>query len=487
MKKRILILLFVLIATRLYALINIGSVSDFKDLSKEKQNRYIIAGQLAQAAYQGEAIPPGYRPATRAEYNKYIGLVSQTMVYNPQTGHFEDGAYASKDNNGLAGSLLINEQDGSIVLAFRGTEIEDFADIKADVKQFLGGTPEQYKIADLMLGRLIANTEAEGTQILNLGHSLGGGEATYAALRNYSSRVTTITFNAAGLNEQNIRDEDILNPDIRKRITNIRVKGDVVSQTGLLVGNTYEVTNYLTQIDYSADTFTKALALSSPIFSGFVVQGEYMNKKNQLYYSHLMNYVMGQMIMDTQKKETGNNIDEDNGTFSDGETVENGDSVYQSSDAAYQILLNGGTDSQMVENGDLVCQPSDDNNSSDGNAIDGDDITDNETSSNDEFVEYGDMCLPPDDNHYITEEGNNENSDDVGNIVAGWSGIKEVFDTALDETAIVGPTIPHKRVLWLFSGESLLDSITSLWNGVTGNAEYKNQESTFEALKGKLQ
>lgn len=89
--------------------------------------------------------------------------------------------------------------------------------------------------------------------------------------------------------------------------------------------------------------------------------------------------------------------------------------------------------------------------------------------------------------NYITEEGNNENPDDVSNIVAGWSGIKEVFDTALDEMAIVGPTIPHKRVLWLFSGESLLDSITSLWNGVTGNAEYKNQESAFESLKGKLQ
>lgn len=123
----------------------------------------------------------------------------------------------------------------------------------------------------------------------------------------------------------------------------------------------------------------------------------------------------------------GDNVT-DNGIFSDGESVENGDSVYQSSDAAYQILLNGGTDSLMVENGDLVCQPSDDNN-------------------------------------YITEEGNNENPDDVSNIVAGWSGIKEVFDTALDEMAIVGPTIPHKRVLWLFSGESLLDSITNLWDG----------------------
>ena len=174
------------------------------------------------------------------------------------------------------------------------------------------------------------------------------------------------------------------------------------------------------------------------------------------------------------RKSYDNFIDGDNvinnGTFSDGETVENGDSVYQSSDAAYQILLNGGSDNQMVENGDLVCQPSDDNN-------------------------------------YITEEGNNENPDDVGNIVAGWSGIGEVFDTALDEMAIVGPTIPHKRVLWLFSGESIWDlfksageslakniSIDELrkkfsgkWDGVTGNAEYKNQESAFESLKGKLQ
>ena len=104
------------------------------------------------------------------------------------------------------------------------------------------------------------------------------------------------------------------------------------------------------------------------------------------------------------------------------------------------------------------------------------------------MVENGDLvCQPSDDNNYITEEGNNENPDDVSNIVAGWSGIKEVFDTALDEMAIVGPAIPHKRVLWLFSGESLLDSITNLWDGVTGSAGYESQESAFESLKGKLQ
>ena len=41
MKKRILILLFVLIATRLYALINIGSVSDFKGCL------YLFEGKLS--------------------------------------------------------------------------------------------------------------------------------------------------------------------------------------------------------------------------------------------------------------------------------------------------------------------------------------------------------------------------------------------------------------------------------------------------------
>lgn len=395
MKKRILILLFVLIATRLYALINIGSVSDFKDLSKEKQNQYIIAGQLAQAAYQGEAIPPGYRPATRAEYNKYIGLVSQTMVYNPQTGHFEDGAYSSKDNNGLAGSLLINEQDGSIVLAFRGTE--DFTDMKSDTKQFFGGTPEQYKIADLMLGRLIANTEAEGTQILNLGHSLGAGEATYAALRNNSSRVTTITFNAAGLNYRNIRDEDILNPDIRKRITNIRVKGDVVSQTGLLIGNTYEVTNY----------YEKVVQNNSMIDS-------VLNSSNAHFISICNAYMKTDMALSS------------NNRISD------------------SVSIIDSPDDGKAENGDLVYPPSDDNN-------------------------------------YITEEGNNE-----------------------DEIAIL-PMIPHKRVLWLFSGESMWDSFNSVgeslakdisidelrkkfsgkWNDVTGtnNSNMNDIKSNIDWVK----
>jgi hypothetical protein len=203
------------------------------------------------------------------------------------------------------------------------------------------------------------------------------------------------------------------------------------------------------------------LSKDKKLFASFAkgLQGYFKaNRKNiedSEWYKKDSEDLQGDAITDNGEKSNDNNsIDgdniTDNGTFSDGETVENGDSVYQSSDAAYQILLNGGTDSQMVENGDLVCQPSDDNN-------------------------------------YITEEGNNENSDDVSNIVAGWSGIKEVFDTALDEMAIVGPTIPHKRVLWLFSGESLLDSITSLWDGVTGSADYDSQKSSFEALKGKLQ
>ena len=137
----------------------------------------------------------------------------------------------------------------------------------------------------------------------------------------------------------------------------------------------------------------------------------------------------------------GDNIT-DNGTFSDGEAVENGDSVYQSS-YAYQVLLNGGVNDQTVENGDLVYQPS--------------------------------------DNNYITDEGNNGNPGDAGNIVAGWSGIGKVVDAA----AIL-PTIPHKRVLWLFSGESMWDSFKSTGKSLAENIDLSELRKNFSDMWKKV-
>ena len=142
----------------------------------------------------------------------------------------------------------------------------------------------------------------------------------------------------------------------------------------------------------------------------------------------------------------GDNVT-DNGTFSDGEAVENGDSVYQSS-YAYQVLLNGGVNDQTVENGDLVCQPS--------------------------------------DNNYITDEGNNGNPGDAGNIVAGWSGIGKVVDAALDEAAIVKPTISHKRILWLFSGESMWDSFKSTGKSLAKNIDLSELRKNFSDMWKKV-
>ena len=143
----------------------------------------------------------------------------------------------------------------------------------------------------------------------------------------------------------------------------------------------------------------------------------------------------------------GDNIT-DNGTFSGSEAVENGDSVYQSS-YAYQILLNGDADGQTVENGDLV-------------------------------------CLPSDDNNYITDEGNNENPDNPGNIMTGWIGIGKIVDAALDEAAIVKPTISHKRILWLFSGESMWDSFKSAGKSLAENIKLSELRKNFSDMWGKV-
>ena len=287
----------------------------------------------------------------------------------------------------------------------------------------LGIMPEQYDEAAEMLTRLIRNTSNSQTKIKVVGHSLGGAVAVYATLlQDDLKRVTTTTFNPAGLYPTNQIKKAYMSAS--SVITNIRVKGDKVSQTGVLVGTTYDVTNYMEQYGFGS-----------------------------LGTSHKIAWTIRYMIMDARTNATGNNIDgdnvTDNGTFSDGEAVENGDSVYQSSDAAYQILLNGGVDSQTVENGDLV-------------------------------------CLPSDDNNYITEEENNENPDNSGNIVAGGSGIGKIVDAALDEAAIVKPTISHKRILWLFSGESMWDSFKSVGKSLAENIKLSELREKFSDMWGEV-
>jgi hypothetical protein len=218
-----------------------GKVRNYEDISSNsKKNALREDAMLAKSAYEDGSIPPGYRAATEAEFNQYIGQTStQRLKYDSATGHFRStgGWWGIDEGNGLGGRLLINEKDGSIALAFRGTEAS-LTDVDADVSQFLGGTPEQYKEATEILNKLVHSTEETGQQIKVVGHSLGGGEAAYATLNcDDVSRVTTTTFNAAGLSLKNVLNRNLI--DRSNVITNIRVDEDVVSQTGFLLGDTY--------------------------------------------------------------------------------------------------------------------------------------------------------------------------------------------------------------------------------------------------------
>ena len=229
-----------------------GSVGAYEGTSNSKKDALIEDGKLAKAAYADEPIPDGYRPATQAEFSKYIGLdmIAQKsyIKYDQSTGYF--GSIGNKDvgwlglgagdGNGLDGRLLINETDGSIVLAFRGSEPNYNDWVRTDFAQPVGGVPEQYKEASQMLNFLVSNTSEDKPAIKVVGHSLGGGLASYSTLNCTDvSRVTTVTYNAAGLYPDNVNTANITQAS--RKINNVRVDKDVVSQTGLLVGNTYVV------------------------------------------------------------------------------------------------------------------------------------------------------------------------------------------------------------------------------------------------------
>lgn len=199
------------------------------------------------------------------------------------------------------------------------------------------------------------------------------------------------------------------------------------------------------------------------------------------YQKHVDNYNAGRYAMFDDKYYQDNIYQ----IGMNDQMVVDGDFDYQSS-YPYQLLLNGSGNGQTMVNGD-VCQPFDDNNSSDDNVVDGDNITGNVIVSNNKSVVDGDLvCLPSDDNNYITEEENNENPDNSGNIVAGGSGIGKVVNAVLDNTAIVKPTISHKRILWLFSGESMWDSFKSAGKSLAENIKLSELRKNFSDMWGKV-
>lgn len=186
------------------------------------------------------------------------------------TCNADDGSVRNQnDPNGLYAVILAKDlktdENGNIlscselVISYRGTSGKsDGRDVLDDATQAAVAklVPQQYKDSATLLQTVIANTSAD-IPIVCDGHSLGGGEVTYAiAATDLSKRknVTGNTYNAAGLSESTVESLDSKNVQAAAtRINNYRNEKDPVSYVGYHIGPTYEIH---TSAEYSDNKHT---------------------------------------------------------------------------------------------------------------------------------------------------------------------------------------------------------------------------------------
>lgn len=111
-----------------------------------------------------------------------------------------DPAMLEDPTSGFRASIYQNPE-GRYVVAYAGTNPSEAADIGADAGQAFGLNTTQYNQA-IALARKAQGTLGTGNVVFT-GHSLGGGLASAAAL---ATNASAVTFNAAGLSNQTLRD-----------------------------------------------------------------------------------------------------------------------------------------------------------------------------------------------------------------------------------------------------------------------------------------
>jgi hypothetical protein len=147
---------------------------------------------------QGQGIQPAQAPFVE-QYPAARGLQfsetkgASSLAYNARAGEvyrFPDGKewqVSRVHQTGLTGFRAIelrptDPNDRRVVLAFAGTDPKSPGDLITDARQALGlGTPIQYHQAAALAGRL---QREHGSNLILTGHSLGGGLAAYASMRN---------------------------------------------------------------------------------------------------------------------------------------------------------------------------------------------------------------------------------------------------------------------------------------------------------------
>ena len=166
----------------------------FFDQPLAVQTNLIRLVACANAAYPGVPIPDGYRSFTDAEW-RACGLSDVATAPYVGDGYLH---YAS----GLRVRLMVSRESGGIVVAWSGCDFDNgsngFTDASSVTKQYFGYLDSQYAQALKIMNGVLASTTG---RVEVVGHSLGGGLATYvvAACADDKGRVTGTTFTGLGL------------------------------------------------------------------------------------------------------------------------------------------------------------------------------------------------------------------------------------------------------------------------------------------------
>lgn len=171
---------------------------------RRKLSRFRNDAVIASAAYDpmgARTPPPGYREITNAAELAQVGLTPEELT--PPASEFR--------------AAVFQHQDGSYVVAFKGTSPTSLEDWKNNRQQAFAEKSEYYSQAQLIAKRM----GVSGAKVRYTGHSLGGGLASAAAK---AAGADATTFNAAGLNAQTV-----LEPRSGGHIDAVYVRGDLLT------------------------------------------------------------------------------------------------------------------------------------------------------------------------------------------------------------------------------------------------------------------